>query len=104
MHPIKFTSKLKSLYQKEWGIPAMEENKANCSKLHVYTCDVENADEVLNGGKPHTSVADWKIRALPLQRSIQNIYPCNQTGKNQTHKINDPPYSDCIKMVPVRSL
>ena len=31
----------------------------NCSilqYLHVYTCDIENADEVLNGGKLHTSV------------------------------------------------
>ena len=24
----------------------------------VYTCDIENADDVLNGGKPHTSVVD----------------------------------------------
>ena len=37
------------------------------------------------------------VRPLPLQSIAQKIYPCNQTGKNQTHKINDPPCSDCIK-------
>ena len=38
------------------------------------------------------------VRPLPLQSIAQKIYPCNQTGKNQTHKINDPPCSDCIKI------
>ena len=37
------------------------------------------------------------IRSLPLQSITQKIYPCNHTGKNQTHKINDPQCSDCIK-------
>ena len=49
------------------------------------------------GGKTHTSVEDGKIRHLPLQSTTQSIYPSNQLGKNQIHKINDPPCSDCIK-------
>ena len=48
MHPIKFTSKLKSLYQKNEEFK--QGKKMTCSLLHVYTCDIENADEVLNGG------------------------------------------------------
>ena len=37
------------------------------------------------------------VRPLPLQCITHKIYPCNQTVKNQTRKINDPPCSDCIK-------
>ena len=37
------------------------------------------------------------VRPLPLQSITHKIYPCNQTGKYQTHKINDLPCSDCIK-------
>ena len=56
MHPIIFTSKLKSLYQNNEEFK--QGKKMTCSILHVYMRDIENADEVLNGGKPHTSVMD----------------------------------------------
>ena len=57
MQPIKFTSKLKSLYQKNEEFKQGKKTKRIVSILLVYTCDIENADEALNGSKLHTSVA-----------------------------------------------
>ena len=46
MHPIKFTSKLKFLYQKNEEFKQGKKTKRIVA--HVYTLDIENADEVLN--------------------------------------------------------